>query len=139
MIRNAFMMLTAFSLLGCNVEANIEASQKREAEYRARPAYIKWEALTDLEQTAAFNIAVNIAKRCGSLTLNKREDKGMEPVLNRVTVFKGKSAVIRTLQASDEAFLKKYGKPLRADLNHCDAGETELRQQTAISILLDKA
>ncbi|MEH6520091.1 hypothetical protein [Sulfitobacter sp.] len=83
-------------------------------------------------KTAAFNIAVNIAKRCDSLTLDKREDKGMEPVLNRVTVFKGKRAIIRTLKASGEAFSKKYGKPLISNLNHCDAGEKELRQQTAI-------
>lgn len=136
MIRNALAILATFTLLGC--ERDIEDFGKFEAERRSQPSAMKWYALTDLEKTATYNIAVGIAKRCSSITISKLEDQRIKPVLNRVTVFKGKRAALEAIKAGDEAFSKKYGKPLIADLDHCDAGQTELRQQTAVSFLWER-
>lgn len=133
MIKNTFAILAAFTILGC--EQEIGAFGKSEAERRSQPAAIKWQALTDLEKTATYSIAVGIANRCSNIAINRVEDESIKPVLNRVTVFKGKDAAIAAIKAGDEAFSKKYGKPLIADLDHCDAGRTEISQQTAVSFL----
>ncbi len=133
MIRNALAILATFTILGC--EREIEDFGKFEAERRSQPAAIKWYALTDLEKTATYSIAVGIANRCSNIAISKLEDDRVKPVLNRVAVFKGKDAAIAAIKAGDEAFSKKYGKPLIADLDHCDAGRTEISQQTAVSFL----
>lgn len=136
MIRNAFAMLAAFSLLGCGVGANIEAYEKDQADQRARPSSIKWYALTDLEKAASYSIAEGIAQRCDSIELDQKQWTHVRPVRNRVVAFKGKRAFAGAILDARAAFKKKYGKPFFADLNHCDAGQTELRQQTAISFFL---
>jgi hypothetical protein len=132
-------LLVTAALAGCVVEDRMIAQAADQEARRTSASTVKWKAQTDLDKVATYNVALNIAKRCASLKIDPQSALSIRPLLNRVGVFKGLQAGVDAGAKGAAAFEKKYGKPLAADVNHCAAGKTELRQQTAVAYLLTKA